>query len=811
MLVDVILPLALPGQFTYNLPDDFVGKTCIGRRVLVPLGKRKVLTGIVYREHTEEIAPGVEIKEVTDVLDETPIVTSEQLRLWEWMASYYMSTLGEVMKAALPSAMKLESETCVSNNPDFIAATHLSKTQNAILDFLADGKQHNLEEIAKRVGVKTLAPAINYLLQINAVVVNENVQDAYKPKFATHVKLNEVDDVSALYDALGKAPRQQKLLGTYLEMTGYKADSVDKNQLLEQSGVSTAILKSLVDKSVFLIERIPIERNEYAASDTVPFPKLTITQSKAVQEINDLWKQKQVVLLHGVTSSGKTEVYIHLIKQALESQKQVLYLVPEIALTTQLTQRLQRVFGNQMVVYHSRFSDAERVEIYNNILNSNKAPKLILGVRSSLFLPFSNLGLVIVDEEHDASYKQQDPAPRYHARNGAIMLASFFRAKVILGTATPAIETYYNALAGKFGLVSLTDRYAGIALPTIQVVDTKEQYHKKEMAGHFSFALYDQMREELERGKQIILFQNRRGYAPLVTCPDCGGVPKCVNCNVSLTAHKYRNILTCHYCGYTIAIPNKCPDCGSVRIHEKGFGTERIEEELASLFPKAKVARMDLDTTRSKTGYQKLIDSFANHETDILVGTQMVTKGLHFDDVSLVAVMNADNMLNSPDFRCTERSFQMLEQVSGRAGRKGNQGRVVIQTRQPELSLFTYLQQHDYISFYKEQLAERKLFKYPPFTRLIEISIKHFQEEACEQAAAALQANLRQAFGGRCSNVIVPVVSRLQNQHIRQLMLKIESQASFAKAKELVSKQIIAVKQMSAGKSATFVTDVDPI
>lgn len=812
MLVDVIQPLALPGQFTYNLPDVLIGKTCIGRRVLVPLGKRKVVTGIVYREHTEEISDGIEIKDVIDVLDDAPMVTREQLKLWEWMSAYYMSTLGEVMKAALPSAFKLESETCVSLNTDFIAETHLNKTQNAILDFLADEKQHSLEEIAKHVGIKTLAPAINYLLQINAVVVCEKVEDAYKPKCATYVRLNEhVADVTVLYDSLSKAPCQQKLLGTYLELSHYTSDSIDKIELLEASGVSAAILRSMVEKEIFSIEKVQIERIEKEVAGESKFPELSLSQNEALQQTIEHWKQKQVVLLHGVTSSGKTEVYIHLIRQMLDEGKQVLYLVPEIALTTQLTRRLQRVFGNQLVVYHSRFSDAERVEIYKNVLGSNNTPKVILGVRSSLFLPFNNLGLVIVDEEHDASYKQQDPAPRYQARNTAIMLASFFHAKVLLGTATPAIETYFNALAGKFGLVSLTERYAGIAMPIIQTINSKEQYHKKEMVGHFSYMLYDRMREELDKGKQIILFQNRRGYAPLITCPDCGCVPKCVNCNVSLTAHKYRNILTCHYCGYTIPIPSKCPDCGSVRIHEKGFGTERIEEELASLFPKARVARMDLDTTRNKNGYQKLIDSFAKHEIDILVGTQMVTKGLHFDDVSMVAVMNADNLLNSPDFRCNERSYQMLEQVSGRAGRKGDQGCVMIQTMQPELPLFTHLKNHDYVAFYNEQIAERKLFKYPPFTRLIEITIRLHEEYACEEAANALQGILKQSFGGRCSCVIVPSISRLQNQHVRQIMLKIENTASYAKAKELLGRQIAAVKQTKAGKSASFVVNVDPM
>ena len=749
MQFDIILPLAIADVYTYNIPASLLPIAnrqlpITGCRVLVPLGKKNVI-GIIYRKHEGELPANVKVRDVLQIIDETPIVTAEQLKLWEWLSSYYMCTLGEVMAAALPSEI-------IDDN--YSAAT----TQ--------------------------------YI----------QLSPAYLAKEAQEQLLGE----------LKRAKKQEQLVRDFLRLA--QNYQVERRVLLEQSGVSGAILRTLIDKGIFLEEERPISRLRQYTGETQMPHSLDSQQSRAIREIRESWREKNVTLLHGVTSSGKTEVYIHLIEEVLQQGKQVLYLVPEIALTTQLTDRLQAVFGDQLVVYHSKFSNAERVEIYNEVKGERREAKgrVILGARSAIFLPFSELGLIIVDEEHEPSYKQQDPAPRYHARSAAIMMANWYGAKVLLGTATPSIESYYNALNGKYGLVEMTERFQGLQLPHITLIDLQRQYHRKEMYGHFADPLVDRIREELAKGKQVILFQNRRGYAPFLQCPSCGEVPKCPNCDVSMTYHKANRTLVCHCCGHSTIAPNYCPKC-KTEYRTQGFGTERLEEEIQGLFPDARVLRMDLDSTRKKDAYQTIIDRFAKHEVDILIGTQMVTKGLHFNDVSLVAVLQADSLLNQPDFRSYEHAFQMLEQVSGRAGRTGSQGEVMIQTFDPKNSLYQHLIQHDYQGLYAEQIAERKAFGFPPYHRMIMLTLKHRDIQRLTAASDMLQQRLQQAFGTRVSGVILPSIARTQNMYVRQIRLTIEANANIARAKEMVREQIRWVLQQTTCKGTIILPDVDPM
>lgn len=757
ILIDIILPLAIADAYTYRVPSN-MPTPLAGMRVLVPLGK-KTITGIVYRLHEGDLPASVKVRDIVDIIDTQPVVTPHQLRLWQWMAEYYMCTLGEVMAAALPAGIIDDNYT--ARTTQYI---HLHPS-------LADPRQQEL----------TL-------------------------------------------NSLRRAKSQEQLLRCFLRMNN---NGVERRVLLEESKVSSTILRTLIDKGIFLEEARPVSRLRQYTGQIQALHHLDIQQTRAIEEIRTSWKTKNVTLLHGVTSSGKTEVYIHLIDEVLKQGKQVLYLVPEIALTTQLTERLQAVFGNQVLVYHSRFSGDERTEIYSSLLpisNSEASniqyPNLILGARSAIFLPFSNLGLVIVDEEHEPSYKQQDPAPRYHARSAAIMMAQWYGAKVLLGTATPSIESYHNALSGKYSLVEMTERFRGLQLPKITLVDLQRQYHRKEMYGHFADPVVFRIREEIAKGKQVILFQNRRGYAPFLQCPNCGEVPKCPNCDVSMTFHKSHNTLICHSCGYTpsphrlvASSPNPltshCPKC-STPWRLQGFGTERLEEEIQGLFPNARLARMDLDTTRRKDAYQHIIDRFARHEVDILIGTQMVTKGLHFDDVSLVVVLQADMLVNQPDFRSTEYAFQMLEQVSGRAGRSGKQGEVMIQTFDPKNPLYTMLCAHDFKGIYQQQVSEREMFYFPPFHRLMMITLRHRDERRLEHCSRVLMQALQDVFGTRVSSVITPQVARRNNQYIRQLRLRIEQGANIQHAKQLLRECIHLVLQQTDCKGTVVFVDVDP-
>ena len=789
-LYDIILPLAIADVYTYRVsdavlrapqqstdcsgtplrdgvpPNGYGTATPIGCRVLVPLGNKSII-GIIYRKHEGELPANIKVRDVLQIVDETPIITAEQLKLWEWLSSYYMCTLGEVMAAALPSEI-------IDDN--YSAAT----TQ--------------------------------YI----------QLSPAYLAPEAQQQLLGE----------LKRAKKQEQLVSDFLRLA--QNYQVERRVLLEQSGVSGAILRTLIDKGIFLEEERPISRLRQYNGEIQQPHHLDSQQSRAITEIRESWQEKNVTLLHGVTSSGKTEVYIHLIEEVLQQGKQVLYLVPEIALTTQLTDRLQAVFGDKLVVYHSKFSNAERVEIYHachgtqdigraepygtgDALWDGQRPiggeakgKVILGARSAIFLPFNDLGLIIVDEEHEPSYKQQDPAPRYHARSAAIMMAHWYGAKVLLGTATPSIESYYNALTGKYGLVEMKERFQGLQLPQITMIDLQRQYHRKEMYEHFADPLVYRIREELAKGKQVILFQNRRGYAPFLQCPTCGEVPKCPNCDVSMTYHKANRTLVCHCCGHSTSAPNHCPKC-KTEYRTQGFGTERLEEEIQGLFPDARVLRMDLDSTRKKDAYQTIIDRFAKHEVDILIGTQMVTKGLHFNDVSLVAVLQADSLLNQPDFRSYEHAFQMLEQVSGRAGRTGSQGEVIIQTFDPKNSLYQHLIQHDYHGLYAEQIAERKAFGFPPYHRMIMLTLKHRDIDRLATASRLLQQQLQQVFGTRVSGVILPSIARTQNMYVRQIRLTIEANANIARAKEMVREQIRWVLQQTMCKGTIILPDVDPM
>jgi primosomal protein N' (replication factor Y) len=816
--IDVILPLPLKASFTYAVPVDWSEQIRIGMRVVVPFGKKKMYTAIVSIIHTHKPELPYEIKDIICLLDAEPILRYPQLKFWEWISSYYMACMGDVYQAAVPAGMKLESETLVCINPDFEAEAVLSDKEQRILDALSDGRPSTVEMLNKATEINSVLPTLKLLLEKNAIEVSESLTEKFRIKTESFVRLNDKceDDavLRSVFDELNRAKKQLDLLMNYIELSKYlqptKRKEVAKKELLDKSGISVAVLNGLVEKGVFEVYKKEISRLDINTSEVQEVFPLNSSQQIALQEINTQFFDKQVVLLHGITSSGKTEIYIHLIKNAIEQGLQVLYLVPEIALTTQLTTRLKRVFGNKLGEYHSKFSDAERVEIWNNVLN-DKTYDVIIGVRSSIFLPFRKLGLVIVDEEHETSYKQFDPSPRYHARNASIVLASMHGAKTLLGTATPSIESYYNACVGKYGLVQLDKRHADMELPEFLVVDTKEAYHKKRMEGHFSDQLLANIKKALENKEQIILFQNRRGYAPYTECKACTYVPKCKNCDVSLTVHKVFNTLTCHYCGYSEPIPNLCPACKTPGLHTKGFGTEKIEDEIKLLFPDARVSRMDMDTTRSKKAYEKLISDFEQYKVDILIGTQMVTKGLDFERVSIVGILNADNMLNFPDFRAHERAFQLMAQVSGRAGRKYKRGLVILQTTFPSHSVIGQVLQNDYLAMYNVQSVERMEFKYPPFYRLIQISLRHKDVQVVKQAAFEMGKRLRDVFGTRLLGPVDPPIGRIQNLYIKQLILKIENEASPVKAKEILNAVSDSILQESKFKSVRIGLDVDPM
>ena len=815
--VDVILPLPLHGSFTYLLPKDMAGEVQIGCRVVVPFGRKKYYTAIVRNIHYS--APTeYEVKEVSALLDAHPILLPEQFRFWDWLADYYLCTRGDVYKAALPSGLKLESETIVEYNPDFESDVQLPEKEQKILDLLAAEPEQCITKLEKESGIRNILSVIKSLLDKEAVFVKEELKRTYKPKTETRVRLTEAAGnehrLHFFFDELQRrAPKQLDLLMKYIELSaclGKTPKEVTKKELLQRTSATPAVFNGLVERGVFEVYQQEIGRlNAASARTTLPLNPLNGHQQRAYDSIVESFRTKNVCLLHGVTSSGKTEIYIHLIEKVIRQGKQVLYLLPEIALTTQITERLQRVFGSRLGIYHSKFPDAERVEIWQKQL-TEQGYDVILGVRSSVFLPFRRLGLVIVDEEHETSYKQQDPAPRYHARNAAIMLASMYGAKTLLGTATPSLESYYHARNGKYGLVELTERHQQIQLPHIELVDIKELARKKRMTAQFSPLLLQKIREALEQKEQVILFQNRRGFAPMIECRTCGWVPRCKNCDVSLTYHKGLHQLTCHYCGYTYAVPTACPACGGVELMNRGFGTEKIEDDIKQIFPEAKVARMDLDTTRTRTAYERIINDFEEGKTDILIGTQMISKGLDFDRVSVVGILNADSMMNYPDFRSYERAFQLMAQVAGRAGRKNKQGLVVLQTKSPENPLIHQIMANDYARLYQEQMEERSLFKYPPFYRLIYVYLKHRKEDILNQAADLMAAHLRQGMGERILGPDKPPVARIQSLFIRKIVIKIEQEASMSKVRRYLTQVQRTLIEDERFRSLMVYYDVDP-
>jgi primosomal protein N' (replication factor Y) len=746
---DIILPLAVRGRFTYTIPDEMSGKVTTGMRVVVPFGSKNLYSGIVSKTHSND--PGYKnIKAIVSIPDTIPLINKYQLNLWQWISEYYLCSEGEVMKAALPSAASLSE---------------------------------------------------------------------YRPRLETFISLTEKYTDKALneiLDRLKKAPKQQDLLLAYLGITGYTFGAeifpVNKALLLSEAQSSPGTLDSLTSKGILASVSIPVSRISESDSFKEPVKKLSGAQSVAWESVTSQFDEKDIVLLHGVTSSGKTEIYIHLIEEQLKKGKQVLYMLPEIALTTQIILRLKRHFGAVTGVYHSRFSDAEKVEIWKRVADDDPITgyRLILGVRSSIFLPFSNLGLIIIDEEHDGSYKQHDPAPRYHARDSAIMLAAFHKSKTILGSASPSIESYNNAVNGKYGLTELKERFGMIKLPDIIIGNTREAYRKKLMVSHFTPELLAAMDDALGKEEQIILFQNRRGFSPYIECSECGWIPVCIQCAVNLTYHKGINKLVCHYCGYTTGTPSKCGSCSSTAMVTRGFGTEKIEDEIKIVFPDARVARMDQDTTRNKNSFKKIIRAFEERRIDILIGTQMISKGLDFENLTVVGVLNADNLLNYPDFRAHERSFQLMEQVSGRAGRRQKQGKVVIQTGDPANRVIRLVIRHDYLNMFKIQAEERKTFNYPPFCRMVKISIKHKERAQLNHFSDILGNDLKTIFGKRVLGPESPVISQVQLWFIKTILIKIEKEKPPVKAKQLIIEAIDRVEKEKGASALRIAVDVDP-
>ena len=818
---EIIVPLPLNAVFTYAIPEKFRKDVSIGSRVLVPFGRRKFYTGIV--ESLTPIAPqGVEIRPITRLIDKPgdPILRNPQLRFWRWLSDYYMCSIGEVMRAALPSALKLESETFIEPTSDADRENIEGLTEDEALMYavLCNEGKVSLGDLSKKTGL-TAAPdrAISGLIGRGLAMVSEKVVERYRTLKKTYVSLSP--DASSqgwrtsAFALIGRSPKQEKLLLTMLHFHSLGEQEVEKSVLLEKADVSPAIIKALEAKGILTITTKVINRfAPQQGSIPAALPTLSPAQTEARNKLLDLWETegKQVNLLRGVTSSGKTEIYIHLIDRVLRAGHQVLFLVPEIALTTQLTERLQRVFGSKVLVYHSKFTDNERVDIWNRLLHSRE-PMVIIGARSSVFLPFSHLGLIVIDEEHEPSFKQFDPAPRYNGRDSAIMLAGMHGAKVLLGSASPSVETYYKAQSGRYGLVELTERFGGVELPTIEIVDMKKEWKKFRTDKPLAEDVEQKISAAVSAGNQAIVFHNRRGFAPLARCKACAHVPKCLNCDVSLTYHRRDDKLVCHYCGAQYPLPALCPVCNEPAMEIIGYGTERIEDEVGKEFPEARILRMDLDTTRNKDGYQEIINDFSQHKADILVGTQMVTKGLDFSDVSIVAVLNADMLINIPDFRSSERAFNMLLQVAGRAGRRETSGKVIVQTSQPEHPVIGFLTNHDYTGFYVHELAERRERFYPPFSRMIFIYLKHREEHNVDLMAERYGNELRALLGDRVSGPEKPAVARVQSLYIRRFMLKIEPEASMAKVRtvlrDLYDRMLSAYPDL---RGVTIHYDVDP-
>lgn len=855
--VDVIVPLALPNLFTYRVPYELNEAVVVGKRVVVQFGKGKLYSALIRTIHNTP-PKQYTAKYIDSVLDELPIVTIQQFQFWDWISQYYMCTIGEVMVAALPGGLRLTSETKIVINPTQLTEfrtndfkSEISDKEYLIIEALEIRNVLTLTEIAAIIEQKTVYPIIKSLIEKGIVLIQEELKEKFKPKIENFIRISEYanveENLKIIFSSLEKkAPKQLEILMAFINLSkrySQETQEVKKADILKMVNGAEGALTSLIKKNIFTVyereaDRLASVDNEnkvfqlnelqqevfesiqkqfYAENYAVPIVKHQGEQAlidSPIINIQPASVNKEVVLLHGVTSSGKTEIYVKLIEKIIAEGKQVLYLLPEIALTTQIISRLRKYFGNVVGVYHSKFNENERVEIWNTILNPKEDGlkyKLIIGARSSLFLPFSNLGLVIVDEEHDTSYKQYDPAPRYNARDGAIYLAHIHKAKTLLGSATPSVESFFNAQEGKYGLATINKRFGGVQMPEIIIADVKEASRKKQMKSHFSPVLIDAISLALDKKEQIILFQNRRGFAPQLECNVCAWIPQCVNCDVSLTYHKTTNQLRCHYCGYSIKPPSKCAACGDTDLKMKGFGTEKIEEELSIFYPRAKIMRMDLDTTRSKFAHQHIIQDFEEGNIDILVGTQMVTKGLDFDNVSMVGILNADSMLNFPDFRSFERSYQLMAQVSGRAGRKNKRGLVIIQTQNPSHSIIQEVIANDYLSMYTNQLLDRKNFYYPPFYRLIEITLIHRDINMVNVSSKYLADALKKYFYKRVLGPEFPIVSRIRNLYHKNILIKIEKDISVTEVKKVIAELLIKFKSTVDFKTIRIQVDVDPI
>lgn len=814
---EVILPLAVQGTFTYLVPEEMQCDISRGSRVYVPFGPRKLYTGIVADLHTN--TPKFKVKPIASLLDGTSILRHPQLKFWQWIADYYLCTLGEVYRAAVPTGLKVESETNLSLNKaidlEEIGQT-LTPAETELLNEVIVADHVRMSDLDRERSHATTARYVSRMLQKGIIVADEKATSSYKAKTIAIVSAcNDVKNHEWLhqaFDAVTKATKQERLLISFLELIKNQAvPEVTREELLTKAKVSPGILKAICDKGILKVEKRKINRfDAKPGNKPVELPPLSPLQREALRQIDEQWREKNVVLLRGITGSGKTEIYCHAILSALEAGHQVLYLVPEISLTTQLTDRLRKVFGNRLLVYHSKFSDSERVDIWRKLLHSHE-PMVILGVRSSVFLPFAKIGLVVVDEEHEASYKQYDPAPRYNARDAAIMLAHLHGAKTLLGSATPAIDTYYKAQTGKFGLVELLERYQGAQLPDVTVVDMLDSRKRRLTDGLLANPVAENLRHTIKRGRQAIMFQNRRGFAPLIQCTQCGWQPKCQYCDVSMVYHKSIDVMSCHYCGYQMHLPRLCPACGQNSVRIGGYGTERIAEHLHSHFPEARVSRMDLDTTRNKDAYQEIIEDFAGHNTDILIGTQMVSKGLDFANVSMVGVVNADSLLHFPDFRANERAFNMLVQVAGRAGRRNEQGQVFIQTSDAANPLLKFISSQDYSGYYEYELEQRRRFGYPPFTKIIMLYVKHREEAEAARLATRYAGELQKVFGTRVLGPAKPSVARISNYYIQTIMLKIEAVASMIKVKKLLFEIYSRMAADRSFRNAQVYYDVDPV
>ena len=816
--VEVILPLSLAKTFTYSVSETEFHYIKKGMRVAVPFGKSKIYTALVIQIHQNK--PELyEAKEIHQILDERPIVTEIQIAHWQWIASYYMCAIGDVYRGAMPSALLLESETLISQKTDsFIDTSLLSDDEFLVYEALQQQSSLKIQDIISILNKKNIFPVIQKLVDRNILVLQEEIQESYKPKLVRYVRLHPKYEsnqgLSELLETLKNANKQREIVLRYFQLsasekTQGQAKPITVKKLVEAANSSSAIVKALIEKEIFEDYFLQEDRVNFNGKIREDELQLSATQQTAFEEIKERFTQKEVCLLHGVTSSGKTEIYIKLIEEYLVTGKQILYLLPEIALTTQLVGRLRTYFGNKVAVFHSKYNNNERIEVWNQVVQNSEKAQVVIGARSALFLPFQNLGFIIVDEEHEPTFKQVDPAPRYHARDAAIVLAYSHKGKVLLGSATPSIETYFNAKSDKFGLVEISKRFGNVMMPNIELVDLKDKYFRKKMTGHFSDVLIEEITNALSLGEQVILFQNRRGYSPIIECITCGHVPQCQQCDVSLTYHKHKNQLRCHYCGYTMAKPTHCQACSSVDLTTKGFGTEQIEQELISIFPNSKIGRMDQDTTRGKFGFEKIIDSFKNREMDILVGTQMLAKGLDFDNVSLVGIMNADNMLYHPDFRAFERSFQMMTQVAGRAGRSEKQGKVIIQTYNPNHNTIQQVTNNDYLGMYTEQLYDRQIYKYPPYFRIIKLTLKQRDFDKLKDGSMWLYQVMRQNLDMPVLGPEEPVISRIRNEYIRTIIVKIPQNTSIGNTKKMIQKILNSFEAVAQYRAIKVTSNVD--